>query len=87
VSAPAQRILRKKWPYYCPDEHLTLPSLISIRRAVAILGGGRYELRRINVHYSLRYLLRFLRIPILIPRLADLLLPIPSGAFELYWYN
>ena len=87
VTSLAHRLMRESWPYYCPDEHLTLPSLASIERALAIVGGGRYELRRVNVHYSLKYLLRFLHVPIPVPAAADFLLPIPAGAFELVWEN
>jgi SAM-dependent methyltransferase len=87
VTSIAHRVMRNAWPYYCPDEHLTLPSLRSIERAVADLGGGEHELRRVNVRYSLQYLLRFLRVPIPIPRAVDFLLPIPAGAFELVWHN
>jgi SAM-dependent methyltransferase len=85
VTSAAHRLTGKSWPYYCPDEHLTLPSLLSIEKALAILDGGRYELRRVNVHYSLKYLLRFLHVPVPIPAAADFLLPIPAGAFELVW--
>jgi len=87
VTSLAHKLMRKSWPYYCPDEHLTLPSLESMRRAVAIAGGGRFELRRTNVYYSLKYLLRFLRVPIPVPARVDLLLPVPAGAFELYWWS
>ena len=73
--------------YEVEDEHLTLPSLRSVEESVALAGGGRYVLRRMNVHYSLRYLLRFLRIPLPVPRSLDVVLPIPAGAFELIWYN
>jgi SAM-dependent methyltransferase len=85
VTSVAHRLLRKSWPYYCPDEHLTLPSLVSIEKAVAIAGGGAFQLRRVNVHYSLKYLMRFLRVPVPVPAFADFLLPIPAGAFELVW--
>lgn len=87
VTSTAHRVLRRHWPYYCPDEHLTLPSLRSVEESVALAGGGRYVLRRMNVHYSLKYLLRFLRIPLPVPRSLDVVLPIPAGAFELIWYN
>jgi SAM-dependent methyltransferase len=85
VTALAHRLLRRSWPYYCPDEHLTIPSLASIRRAMAITGASRYHLRRVNVHYSLKYLLRYLRVPIHLPAAADVLVPVPAGAFELVW--
>lgn len=87
VGSPARKILRGRWPYYDPDEHLTLPTLVSIRRAVAIAGGGRVILRRASVGYSLRYLLRFLRVPLRVPRVADVILPIPAGALELVWFR
>ena len=87
VTAVAHHIMRASWPYYCPDEHVTLPSFESIRKAVALAGGGRFALRRTSVYYSLKYLLRFLRVPIPLPAAADLLLPVPAGAFELTWYN
>jgi SAM-dependent methyltransferase len=85
VTSIAHRVLRKSWPYYDPDEHLTIPSLLSIEKALAQLGGGRHELRRVSVHYSLKYLLRFLHVPVPVPAAADFLLPIPAGAFELVW--
>jgi SAM-dependent methyltransferase len=81
----ARRLLGARWPYYCPDEHLTIPTFDSIRKAIAIAGGGEFELRRFNVPYSLRYLLRFLRIPLPLPRIADAIVSIPTGAFELIW--
>ena len=64
-------VMGKHWPFYCPDEHLTLPTLASIRAAVALSGGGAIELRHVNVHYSVKYLLRYFRVPL------------PVGAFEL----
>jgi SAM-dependent methyltransferase len=85
ASSVAHRLMGHRWPYYCPDEHLTIPTLESMRRAVALLGGGEYELRRVSVHYSLRYLLRFLRVPLPLPAAADALIPVPAGAFELVW--
>jgi SAM-dependent methyltransferase len=85
VTSATHRLLRRWWPYYCPDEHVTLPSLTSIEKAIAILGGGPYQLRRVNVHYSLKYLLRYLRMPVPLPEVADVLLPVPAGAFELVW--
>lgn len=85
VGSAAHHVLRKWWPYYCPDEHLTLPSIASITTAVAKLGGGKHSLRRMNVRYSLKYLLRYLRVPIPVPAGADFLVPIPAGAFELIW--
>ena len=85
VTSAAHRLLGRRWPYYVPDEHLTLPSLESVRRAVAMTGGGDHRLRRIHVRYSLRYLLRYLRVPLPVPRGLDLLLPLPTGAFELMW--
>jgi SAM-dependent methyltransferase len=87
VRSIAHRLLGESWPYYCPDEHLTLPSLESMRRALEICGGGRYELRRASVRYSLRYLFRFLELPLPVPPSLDILLPVPAGAFELIWYN
>jgi SAM-dependent methyltransferase len=85
VTSMAHRILRKRWPYYVPDEHLSIPSMTSVRRAMAIAGVHDYELQRVNVHYSMKYLLRFLRVPLPFPRLLDFLLPIPAGAFEATW--
>lgn len=90
VGALAHRLLGRHWPYYCADEHLTLPSLPSIRRALELLRretgvDGEFTLRRVSVRYSLQYLLRFLRVPLPLPRIADLLVPVPSGALELVW--
>jgi SAM-dependent methyltransferase len=81
----ARRLLRTKWPYYCPDEHITIPTLTSIKRALAIAGGGAYRLRRMSVRYSLKYLLRFLRVPLPVPDPLDIVLRVPAGAFELVW--
>jgi SAM-dependent methyltransferase len=85
VGSLARRLLGRHWPYYAPDEHLTIPTLDSMRRAVSIAGGGSSTIRRVPVHYSLRYLLRFLRIPLPLPTALDVLLPVPAGAFELVW--
>src|SRR2546427_62761 len=49
ASSLAHRILRSRWPYYHPDEHVNLPTLQSIERAVTPLGGRR-QLRRTNMH-------------------------------------
>jgi SAM-dependent methyltransferase len=84
VTSAAHRLLGRRWPYYCPDDHLTLPSLRSMECALRG-AGGRYELRRMNVHYSLKYLLRYLNLPAPVPRALDFLLPLPTGAFELVW--
>lgn len=81
----ARRLLGARWPYYFPDEHLTIPTFDSMRKAIAIAGGGEFEIRRFNVPYSLRYLLRFLRVPLPLPQLADAIVSIPTGAFELIW--
>jgi SAM-dependent methyltransferase len=90
VGSIAHRLLGRHWPYYCVDEHLTLPSIASIRRALDLLRretgiDGEFTLRRVSVRYSLQYLLRFLRVPLPLPRIADLLVPVPSGALELVW--
>ena len=85
VTSAAHRILGKRWPYHVPEEHLTLPALESVRRAVAMAGGGDHRLQRIHVRYSLKYLLRYLRVPLPLPRALDVLLPLPTGAFELMW--
>lgn len=82
----AHRILGRNWPYYCPEEHLTLPTLVSIQRALALIDGdGTYVLERVTVGYSLQYVLRFLRLPIRVPAFADVLMPVPAGALELVW--
>jgi SAM-dependent methyltransferase len=83
VTSFLHRLLRSRWPYYHPDEHVTLPSLESIQRAVSLLGGPS-QLRRTNMHYSLKYVLRYLHLPLPVP---DILLSIPAGAFELVWQN
>ena len=85
VAAPLARLLGRRWPYYCPDEHLTLPTRRSIAKAMVIAGIARYRWRRIAVDYSLQYLLRYLGVRRPIPRIADVVLPIPAGAFELTW--
>jgi SAM-dependent methyltransferase len=85
VGSIARRLSGSRWPYYSPDDHITLPTLHSIRSALAILGTHQFSLRRMSVHYSLRYLLRFLRVPVPVPAFADVLVPVPAGAFELVW--
>jgi SAM-dependent methyltransferase len=81
----ARRLMRSRWPYYSPDDHITIPTRNALRTAVALSGGGAIELHPIAVRYSSRYLLRFLRAPEFVARAFDVLIPIPSGAFELIW--
>lgn len=84
VTSPAHAILRSRWPYYEPADHLTLPSPAGIERAITF-AARPYALRRVSVRYSLKYLLRYLRMPVPLPRALDALLPVPSGALELIW--
>jgi SAM-dependent methyltransferase len=86
VDSWFRRLMRTSWPYYCPDEHLTLPTITSVRRAVTIAGGGAFEVHRTNVHYSSRYLLRFLHFPKALAAAFDVLVPVPAGAFDLRWW-
>ena len=86
VTSVAHRLLRRSWPYYHPEEHVTLPSLRSIAQGVSMLGGP-YRLRRTNMGYSLKYLMRFLHVTIPGPAAADVGLSVPAGAFELIWQN
>lgn len=85
-ESPAFRLLGKKWPYYTPDQHLTIPSAQSLAIAIErIAPGSTFQFRSLRVRYSLRYLMNYLGISVSIPRALDFALPLPTGAFELVW--
>lgn len=84
----AFRVLRRRWPYFEPGEHVSIPTragaIAALRRAATSLGYGEDALklaaRPLNVGYSVRYLLEVLRLSalgrLLPPNLAA---PLPTG--------
>jgi SAM-dependent methyltransferase len=87
VDSLTHRISGRRWPYYCPDMHLTLPTKKSLRRMAEQSGGGKGQvrIRSFMPRYSLQYLLRYIGISIRLPRSLDFLVPIPAGAVDLIW--
>ena len=84
----ARKILGKRWPYFTPGEHLTMPSAkgaeICLHRAFATAGlsGSGISSRPFLLAYSLGYTARRLGLPFsgLIPRF--LRIPMPAGGLE-----
>lgn len=84
-SSLARRTLNQFWPYYEPGEHISIPSkkgaALCLHRAAAELDiKVGISVSRLNVSYSLRYLLNVLRLN----RLASAIppnaaLPLPTG--------
>lgn len=86
VGSLARKLLGKRWPYYCPRAHLTLPTRASVRIATERVSRNAEALvSGILVRYSMRYLLRYFGMHFTLPRAFDLALPFPAGAFELVW--
>ena len=84
----ARKILGERWPYYTPDQHLTIPSSKSIERALSrIAPHDMLQFNAMPVRYSINYLMRFLGGSGFFPRVLDIALPLPTGAFELIWWK
>ncbi len=86
----AARVLRRRWPYYSPGEHLHVPSVRGARalaqRLIAETGRrARIAVRPVSVPYTLQYVGAYLHAEPLVrkivgPRAA---IPLPTGALVL----
>lgn len=95
LAAPDTRswaagILRKKWPYFLPGEHLNMPS---VQGMTAMLnqclleagksGSGKVTVNSIRLNYPVNYLLNYFRIPFPGKFFSDnFTVGTPSGALE-----
>jgi SAM-dependent methyltransferase len=78
-------ITGRRWPYYCPDEHLTIPTRRALESLVARCGGGEAFVRSFSMPYSVEYILRYLGLRKRLPRMLDVVVPLPTGVLELVW--
>lgn len=87
----ASRLFGRRWPYFIPGEHLSMPSLMGARRCIqrqwALIHGvdqrANINVRPVMLPYTLRYLLRRLgieQVGKLMP--PGLSVPLPVGALE-----
>ena len=84
----ARKLMGKRWPYYTPDQHLTIPSSKSLELAVnRIAPGSSFEFKPLLVRYSINYLMKYLGISASAPKGLDIALALPAGAFELIWWK
>ena len=74
------RLLKSRWPYIIPGEHLTIPSLEGIALLLKSLEYTNMELRKINVSYSVKYVLDAL-LKMNTPVFLDVILRLPLGVF------
>ena len=91
-GSPMRKILRDRWPYFTPGEHLSMPSIRGARaclnRAWTTVSGAeadvRIDARPIMLPYTIRYVAQRLRIPggRVIPKAWRI--PFPAGALEAY---
>jgi len=87
-----RKILRDRWPYFTPGEHLFMPSIQGARaclnRAWTTVSGAdadvRIDVRPTMLPYTIRYVARRLRIPggRFIPKAWRI--PFPAGALEAF---
>lgn len=75
-------VLKTKWPFFIPGEHLTVPT----EKGLRALFSGKFsvtELSSTTIPYSLKYCLSYLKLNFLnkiIP--GDVSLPVPAGLFK-----
>jgi SAM-dependent methyltransferase len=86
----AAKILKKKWPYFLPGEHLNIPSLkgmqLMLERCLASSRptvSGLVVVRSIRLLYPLRYVFNYFQMPLLGSVFNNKIsVKIPSGALE-----
>ncbi|MGC2110559.1 MAG: class I SAM-dependent methyltransferase [Candidatus Korobacteraceae bacterium] len=78
-DAWAHRLLRKRWPYIIPGEHLTIPSLYGLDLMAGILG-CQITRRPIPVSYSVKYAADA-TFGTNLPPWMDVMLRLPVGGF------
>jgi SAM-dependent methyltransferase len=86
----ARRLMRHRWPYFTPGEHLFMPTAEGAKRCLeaewhklGLPGRPQVSARSIAVPYTLRYTLAFMgrrRLAALFP--SGLSVPMPTGALE-----
>ena len=86
----ARRVLRTRWPYFIPGEHLNMPTRRGVRAAItrSVRSSSNAGLAKvfgdpITLPYTAHYFLRFYRLGFLtrlVP--SSLTLPLPGGALE-----
>jgi SAM-dependent methyltransferase len=87
----ARRLLRTRWPFFLPGEHLNMPTIEGTRRCLESgLDGSAWRreeaslrIRRIGLPYSVQYYLQYLglrRLSGLVP--PSLAVAFPAGALE-----
>jgi len=81
VNSLLYKMMRKNWIYIIPGEHLTIPSFFGLREFMKKYD-VEYELKKINVSYSLNYILGSL-FRIKVPMYFDVLISLPTGSFSL----
>lgn len=88
ASSLAYRVLSRKWPYFQPGEHLSIPSrkgaeLILKTAACELDANVTIEVEPIWVGYSIRYALEVVRLsPVARLFPAQLVCPMPTGVLE-----
>jgi SAM-dependent methyltransferase len=82
VSNMFYSLLKEKWVYMIPGEHLSLPSIKGLDLMMKSLEIQKYYVKKINVSYSLKYIIDSL-FKTNAPRLFDIALRLPVGAFSL----
>lgn len=82
VDSLAYKIFRRRWVYMFPGEHLTLPSLKGLDLMLKKLHCSHAHLKRINVTYSLKYIIDAI-LKISTPKFLDVVLRLPTGAFSM----
>jgi hypothetical protein len=76
------KLLRQKWVYIIPGEHLSIPSIKGLELLTKGITQQKHRARIIKVSYSLKYVLDgFFRINV--PSFLDVVFKFPVGAFAL----
>jgi hypothetical protein len=78
----AHTLMRRRWPYIIPGEHLTIPTTKGLRTMVNLLGVDDFWLKKVPITYSLNYILSTM-LGFVLPAFLDAALRLPIGVFAL----
>jgi ubiquinone/menaquinone biosynthesis C-methylase UbiE len=82
LDSMAHTLMRRRWPYIIPGEHLTIPTTKGLRTMVNLLGVDDFWLKKVPITYSLNYILSTM-LGFVLPAFLDAALRLPIGVFAL----
>lgn len=87
-SSFASKVLGRRWPYFSPGEHLTMPSLKGASCIMGQLSDCDFKVKSLSMPYSISYMAEVLgqkKISSVIP--SDWTFPFPTGALSIEIYK